>query len=211
MKKIIIRVSNNIFDCCAPLACMVERFEVISFFNFTANTYTDVCNITLKDGMSLEGIKSDFITNLLVIMNEGRNYTCLMKGTISKEISKFISQFDLKLEYPILFDGITYQFGVVGSSEELSNIIKTAKEMGWKFEILSIQEYDPLAINAFSNLTTKQKEILLHAYNNGYFDHPRKINASQLAKKIGIHKTTFLEHLHKAEKRLIGGLLGQTS
>ncbi len=210
MKKIIISVPSNIFDCCASLACMVERFEVVSFFNFTPNAYTEVCNITLKDGMNLEEIKGDFITNLLVIMKNGRNYTCLIKGKISNEISKFISQFDLKLEYPILFDGITYQFGVVGSSEELSIIIKTAKKIGWKFEILSIQEYDPLTINAFNRLTAKQKEILLHAYNNGYFDHPRKINASQLAMKIGIHKTTFLEHLHKAEKRVIGDLLGQT-
>jgi predicted DNA binding protein len=39
-------------------------------------------------------------------------------------------------------------------------------------------------------LTGKQKEILLHAYNNGYFDHPRKVNAGELAKKVGMHKTT---------------------
>ncbi len=57
----------------------------------------------------------------------------------------------------------------------------------------------------------KQKEILLQAYNNGYFDQPRKVNAGELAKKAGMHKTTLLEHLHKAEKRLIGHIIEQTS
>ncbi len=57
----------------------------------------------------------------------------------------------------------------------------------------------------------KQKEILLQAYNSGYFDHPRKVNAGELARKLGMHKTTLLEHLHKAEKRLIGHIIEQTS
>lgn len=91
----------------------------------------------------------------------------------------------------------------------MNNILKIAKEFGWGFEILSVQKYDPLDLNAFSKLTKKQKEILLHAYDNGYFDHPRKINADQLARKIGIHKTTLLEHLHKAENQVIRNLIGK--
>lgn len=209
MRKMTARISGCIFQCCVPLANTIDRLEVISIFNFTPTTHTEVCNITLKDGMNIQSLKSDFITDLIIIGNEGKNYTCLTKGNISDEISKFLRQFDLKLEYPIIFDGATCQFGVIGSPEELNNIVKTAKEIGWGFEILSIQKYDPLDINAFSKLTKKQKEILLQAYNNGYFDHPRKINAGQLAKKIGIHKTTLLDHLHKAEKRLIRNIIGE--
>lgn len=190
---------------------MVDRLEVISIFNFTPTTHTEICNITLKDGMSIQSLKSDFITDLIIIGNEGKNYTCLTKGNISDEISKFIGRFDLKLEYPIIFDGATCQFGVIGSPVELNNILKTAREIGWGFEILSVQKYNPLGTNAFRELTKKQKEILIQAYDNGYFDHPRKVNAEQLAKKIGIHKTTLLDHLHKAEKRLIRNIIGEKS
>ncbi len=209
MRKMTARVSGSIFQCCVPLASMVDRLEVISIFNFTSTTHTEVCNITLKDGISIENLKSDFITDLIVIGNEGRNYTCLTKGNISDEISRFIGRFDLKLEYPIIFDGNTCQFGVIGSPEELNNILKTAREIGWGFEILSLQKYNPLDLNALSKLTKKQKEILLQAYDNGYFDHPRKINAEQLARKIGIHKTTLLDHLHKAERQLIRNIIGE--
>jgi predicted DNA binding protein len=45
----------------------------------------------------------------------------------------------------------------------------------------------------------------------GFFDHPRRINAGDLAEKMGMHKTTLLEHIHKAEKRLIGHVLEQVT
>ncbi len=211
MRKMTVRISGSILQCCVPLISMADRLEVISIFNLTPTTHTEICNITLKDEMSIDNLKSDFITDLNIIGNEGKNYTCLTKGNFSDEISKFLGQFDLKLEYPIIFDGTICQFGVIGSPEELNNILKTAREFGWGFEILSVQKYNPLDLNAFSKLTKKQKEILLQAYNNGYFDHPRKINADQLARKIGIHKTTLLEHLHKAENQLIRNIIGDKS
>lgn len=211
MRKMTVRAAGNVLHCCIPFAGMVERFEVISIFNFTPATHTEVCNITLADGIGIEEIKSDFITDLIVLRNEGRDYTCLVKGKFSDEISKFIGQFDLKMEYPIIFEGPTCQFSMVGSPEELFNIVKAARENGWGFEVLSVQKYDPHVSSVFSALTGKQKEILLQAYNNGYFDHPRKVNAGELARKLGTHKTTLLEHLHKAEKRLIGHIIEQTS
>ncbi len=211
MRKMTVRAAGNVLHCCIPFAGMVERFEVISIFNFTPAAHTEVCNIALVDGVKIEEIKSDFITDLIILRNEGRDYTCLVKGKFSDEISKFIGQFDLKMEYPIIFEGSTCQFSMVGSPEELFNIVKTARENGWGFEVLSVQKYDPHISNVFSALTVKQKEILLQAYKSGYFEHPRKIDAGELAKKIGLHKTTLLEHLHKAENRLIGHIIAQTS
>jgi predicted DNA binding protein len=51
----------------------------------------------------------------------------------------------------------------------------------------------------------------LESYRCGFFDHPRRINAGELAEKMGMHKTTLLEHIHKAEKRLIGHILEQVA
>lgn len=204
------RASGSILYCCDSLAGKVERLEVISIFNFTPEEHTEVCNITLADGIGIEDIRSDFIIDLIIIRNEGKDYTCLVKGKFSDEISRFIGKFALKLEYPIIFEGEMCQFSMVGSSDELFNIITAARENGWGFEVLSVQKYDPHISSVFSALTGKQKETLMKAYNNGYFDHPRKVNAGELAAKIGMHKTTLLEHLHKAEKRLIGHIIEQS-
>jgi len=37
------------------------------------------------------------------------------------------------------------------------------------------------------------------------------VNATELAEQMGMHKTTLLEHLHKAESRLIGHILEQAA
>ncbi|CAG0979925.1 hypothetical protein METP1_01714 [Methanosarcinales archaeon] len=210
MRKMTLRAAGNLLHCCIPFTGKVERFEVISIFNFTPAAHTEVCNIRLADGIGINEIKSEFITDLIIIRNEGKDYTCLVKGKFSDEISSFVGKFDLKLEYPIIFERDKCQFSMVGSSEELFNIIAAARENGWGFEVLTVQNYDPYISSVFSSLTGKQKEILLLAYNSGYFDHPRKVNAGELAAKIGMHKTTLLEHLHKAEKRLIGHIIEQT-
>lgn len=211
MKKMTMRVAGNILECCSALSDKVERFEVISFFNFTPTAHAEVCNIRLREGTGIEEIKGDFISDIIVIKKDGRDHTCLVEGTFSEELSCFINAFDLKLEYPVIFENNMCQFSMIGYFEELYGIVKAARENGWEFEIISVQKYDPYVSSVLNALTDKQKEIIMHAYSSGYFDYPRKINAELLAKKIGMHKTTLLEHLHKAEKRLIGHIIEQTS
>lgn len=76
-------------------------------------------------------------------------------------------------------------------------------------EILAVHDYNPLVSGLLDELTEKQRGILKAAYRYGYFDHQGKIDAGKLAEKIGVHKTTLLEHLHKAEKRLVGRMLDE--
>jgi predicted DNA binding protein len=134
-----------------------------------------------------------------------------MKGRISEEIADFTARFELRVDYPIIFDRESCQFGVIGTSDELQNIVNAAKEREWNMEIVAVHDYNPLVSGLLDELTEKQREILKAAYRYGYFDHPRKIDAGELAVRIGIHKTTLLEHLHKAEKRLIGRVLDEAA
>lgn len=57
-------------------------------------------------------------------------------------------------------------------------------------------------------LTEKQFNVLIIAKNSGYFDSPRKINQKDLAKKIGISKSTLCEHLTNILNKVIHNLRG---
>ena len=98
---------------------------------------------------------------------------------------------------------------MVGSPEDFHTFVTDAAKNEWGLEILSVCDYNPHVNGILDVLTPQQKKILLESYRQGFFDHPRRINADKLAEEMGIHKTTLLEHIYKAEKRLIGHILEQ--
>lgn len=58
-----------------------------------------------------------------------------------------------------------------------------------------------------SRLTSRQLEVLETAYESGYFDRPRRSNATEVAAELDIHPSTFREHVAAAESKVLGDLL----
>ncbi|QCS41730.1 helix-turn-helix domain-containing protein [Natrinema versiforme] len=56
-------------------------------------------------------------------------------------------------------------------------------------------------------LTDRQREVFLTAYMNGYYDWPRKHEATELADELGISPATFSQHLRAVEGQLFSILL----
>jgi hypothetical protein len=56
-------------------------------------------------------------------------------------------------------------------------------------------------------LTEKQREALELAYDEGYFERPRRANQAQLAEGLGISKQAFSRRLARVEENLFGQLL----
>jgi predicted DNA binding protein len=52
-------------------------------------------------------------------------------------------------------------------------------------------------------LTSSQRRVLLAAIAGGYYDFPRGTSPTDLAKYLGLAKSTVLEHLQKAESKII--------
>mgnify|MGYP000268163477 CR=1 FL=1 len=58
-----------------------------------------------------------------------------------------------------------------------------------------------------SRLTPRQLEVLRTAHERGYFERPRRANATEIAAELDVNPSTFREHLVAAESKILGDLL----
>jgi len=80
MKKMTVRLSADIFDYCKSYGQVIERFEVISLFTMDDDKHSEVCKFTIREGVPVDQIQCNYVSNLIVLQNKGREYTCLVKG-----------------------------------------------------------------------------------------------------------------------------------
>jgi predicted DNA binding protein len=96
-------------------------------------------------------------------------------------------------------------------SVELRGLLASLDQMG-ELEVLLKRQYrGDFAHNAytlsvaelFHHLTEKQRCALVNALDNGYYTIPRRTTVGKLAGAKGVPRTTFEEHLHKAESKVL--------
>ena len=80
----------------------------------------------------------------------------------------------------------------------ITNLIETMREHGYGVTRLSSREYDEENV-----LTKRQEEIIRYAFDNGYYEVPKKINLDDIAEKFDISKSTASVIIRDAEKKLI--------
>lgn len=82
--------------------------------------------------------------------------------------------------------------------EDLTNIIKDFQSYG-TVTVESLTEFP----GTEPDLTGRQREVVQTALEAGYFEWPREISSEDLAAKLDITRGTCLEHLRKAESKLL--------
>jgi len=55
----------------------------------------------------------------------------------------------------------------------------------------------------FGNLTNKQRRALITALDSGYYHLPRRANAGQIAQSLRVPRTSYVDHLRKAENKVL--------
>lgn len=108
-------------------------------------------------------------------------------------------------------------YTVMSFSEQKSRkLFQDLKEGGRDVELLQKRQLtrQPLlntrsiAVPALlSGLTDRQVDAVLLAARHGMYDSPRKTTAAQIADGVGLSRSTYEEHLRKAENRLVHNLV----
>lgn len=122
--------------------------------------------------------------------------------------------------YPIIEVGSDEHYTIVAPSRErLRASVERLKEEGARVDVDRVSEVhgDAIDVNVSlssltGQLTPRQLEALLLAVQEGYYQTPRSVEAEELATQLGIGRSTFQEHLRKAEQALLGqfaSIIGQ--
>ncbi|MGA8302356.1 MAG: helix-turn-helix domain-containing protein [Thermoplasmata archaeon] len=61
----------------------------------------------------------------------------------------------------------------------------------------------PLSADLMIDLTRRQVRALLIAVDEGYYNVPRQVRMTDIAKRHGVPRTTFVEHVQKAEVKVV--------
>jgi predicted DNA binding protein len=144
-----------------------------------------------------------------VLKSDGNKHTCLVKHREPEDSREIFKEFDLDLIYstPFVISNEKLTFSVIGDNKNLNKFIELIKIHAGKIENMAFKKAAYQKHDILTVLTDKQRDIVIVAKKHGYYKYPRKINSGELAQKIGISKGTALEHLRKAEERLMENIL----
>lgn len=136
--------------------------------------------------------------------------------TNENSIEKNIEACNLLHVAPVVYEqGWEYYRVIAFRHEDLEELLQRLEEKELVFKILRKVPFDSFIASSltltvdtlFSDLTEKQTDALLTAYRNGYYQFPRKANVQEIAFKERVPRTTFQEHVKKAENKLIAALV----
>ena len=156
--------------------------------------------------------KKRFITG---VKQDKRVKHCAVKGNqlfvlvVGKDSIAEVFDKSLFFIQPVLMkDG--FEYWELGSWDKklLVDFYDKVKKIA-KIELLKLKEEFPAVFiqQSVPKLTKKQRTVLELALEYGYYKYPRNISVKDLASKVKMPRTTFQEHLRKAEERVMGLLI----
>jgi predicted DNA binding protein len=91
--------------------------------------------------------------------------------------------------------------------DNLGSVAKVTIESSGQVESHAARSAMTISIDdLLGSLTTKQLLALVEAVEDGYYSSPKKATLEELASKLGVPRSTFEEHLRKAEIKVMSAM-----
>src|SRR5215212_3225012 len=195
----------------------VEVLEALRCFKCDTQGLAIIYRIKLKDNnnMNIQDLLSGkgLLTNIellykekdesMVVFIEGRS--CVPKPPKDIKPPKM-----LMARPPDFLDVDRMKVEMIGKGNEIKKLLHYTNKWGDNsFKILGLTSIDTKGASLLSKLTLRQRQMLLTAYALGYYDMPRRISSDELSRHLKLDKSTIVEHLRKAERKIIGGIIAE--
>ena len=214
MRKLTLEMEPNeqMKQMLRPIFEKIHSYEILETLKIDLEECIciDLVEFVFKEGVPIEG--QSYVGDmeiLSVLRSEGARHTCLIKHHEPEESKDQFKEFDLDIIYttPMIIASDKQVISVLGDQKDLKKFIELIRPNAQKITNISFKNAVYQKRDLLSVLTEKQRETIIAAYDHGYYDYPKRISSEELSKKIDISKGTMMEHLRKAEGRLLREIL----
>jgi hypothetical protein len=190
---------------------MVEVVEAMKCFKCDREGFALICKIRfLNKNMTTNGLLTGGAikeAETLYRENDGSETVFIAGGfeTSLRGLPRPAKYFSAGA--PEFIDTNRMKVAVVGEEKEIQKLLQHVGKSRTAPKVLSLTRLGAKPETPISLLTAKQRQAMLAAYGLGYYDVPRRISSEDMARLLKIDKSTLAEHLRKAEKRMIKGII----
>ena len=200
---------------------LTEKYPSLRIWTW-CNFQNDIHEISSTDPVELEAALKEFkdyynILEETPISDSVRLIT--QKCICSKETTLHdnIQELEVLNLMPVIsFNGENIYRLIAFKHEAFTELLERGERQGFKVEILEMTPFQGMVSDnlvplntVISNLTLKQVEAIVAAYNNGYYQTPRNVKVQNIADRINVPRTTLQEHLNKAENKILSAIVPQ--
>jgi hypothetical protein len=192
----------------------VEVLEALRCFKCDTQGLAIICRLRLKDrNMNIQDLLmgKGLLTNIELLYKEkDESVIVFMEGrSCVPKPPKDIKQPKMLMARPPDFLNVDrMKVEMIGKESEIKKLLHYMNKRGDNsFKILGLTSIDTKEESLLSKLSIKQRQALLTAFALGYYDVPRKISSDDLSRHLNVDKSTIVEHLRKAERKLIDGII----
>jgi predicted DNA binding protein len=195
-----------------PMFETVHSYEILETLktDYVEGVVVDLIECHLREELSIDDVAAIGEMEILsVLRSEGYMHVCLVRYQEPDESMDLFKQFDLDLinTTPFYVSDERHTYSVIGDDATLRRYVALIKEHIGKVTSMSFKRAAYGRHDILSILTARQKEVLLAAHKWGYYAYPKRISSARLSERVSLSQSTMLEHLRKAEGRLLDEIL----
>lgn len=189
---------------------LVESFKVVHQFRFNPKAVAGICQVRFRSPSvspeQMAGHAGLTKVEKLARLEEGA-FLAYFEGRPTVGWAKLAVATGAHLHPPFELTPKSWRITVLGTASQLRRFLTALRKLRIHYRVQSLGDADFPTSSPLGVLTSKQRETLVAAYRAGYYDVPRRVDSSRVAASLGRGKATTVEHLRKAEKRLLDAIL----
>lgn len=98
---------------------------------------------------------------------------------------------------------------VIGKEKEMQKFLSYTSTLNSRlFKLTGLSALEPKQESHLADLTGRQRQALITAYSLGYYD-VRKVSSEEVSRHLNMDKSTFVEHLRKAERKIVSQVIAK--